>query len=106
MDAKSGGYQIDERRLIADFSIAEKFGARDVATAPVSLNPLPIINSLQNMLARFGHLQLNNNKPPILSERQQIDWPNAENAASGCPELRVQRRNYQAGIETGDVATQ
>ena len=106
MDSQGRGHQIDQRRLVTDFSVAEKFGARDMAAAPVSLNTLPVVNSLQDMLARFCHLQLDNNQSSILPECQQIDGTNAQQAASSSPELRVQRSNYQAGIEAGDVATQ
>src|SRR5258705_4345228 len=74
MDPKSRGYQVDKRRFIADFSIAEEFGARDMATAPVRLNALPIVNSLQDVLARLPHFQLNYNESSILSERQKINW--------------------------------
>src|SRR6185503_14817893 len=106
MDSQGRRHQIDQWRLVADLSIAEKFGARDMAAAPVGLNALPIVDSLQDMLARFCHLQLDNNQSPILPECQQIDGPHAKQAASSSPELGVQRRNYQAGIEASDVATQ
>src|SRR6185436_12747676 len=106
MHSKGRRHQVDEGRFIADLSVAEEFGARDMATAPVSLNALPIVNSLQDMLARLRHFQLNYNESSILSERQEINWTNSEHAASRCPELRVQRRDYQAGVEAGDVAAQ
>ena len=106
MDSKGRRHQVDERRFIADLSIAEEFGARDMATASVSLNALPIVNSLQYMLARLRNFQLNYHESSILPERQQINWTNPEHAASSGPELRVQRRDYQAGIEARDIAAQ
>src|SRR6266850_1044204 len=41
MDSKGRSHQVDERRFIADLSVPEEFGARDMATAPVRLNALP-----------------------------------------------------------------
>ena len=53
MDSQRGCNQIDKWRLVANLSVAEEFGAGDVSATAVRLDPLPVVGSLQDMLARF-----------------------------------------------------
>ena len=55
MDSQRGRDQINERRFVANFSVAEKFGARDVSAATVRFDALPIVGALQDMLASLGN---------------------------------------------------
>ena len=105
MDAQCGRDEINEWRLISDRARAEEFRACDVAAATMGFDTPPIIGALQNVLAVFRDFQLDHNQPPILSQRQQIDRPDAELRSARGAKLRVQRRDDQTGIESGDVAT-
>ena len=89
MHSQRRRHQIDERRLVADFSVAEEFGACDVAATPVSFNALPIVDSLQNVFARFRYFQLDNNQSAVLPEGQQINGATPRNAASRGAKLSV-----------------
>src|SRR5437588_1008476 len=69
----------------------------------------PVIDSLKNVLTIFCDLQFNYHQSPIMSQRQQIDWPRAassEATAVRSPKLRVQRRDDQAWIQSRNVAPQ
>ena len=72
----------------------------------MSFNALPIVDSLQDVLARFYNFQLNNNEPSVLPEGQEINWTNTKHATARSSELRKQRRDNQAGIEARNVAAQ
>ena len=64
----------------------------------------PVIGALQHVLTVFRDFQLNHDQTAVLSQRQQIDWPDAELRAARSAKLRVQWRDDQTGIEPGDVS--
>ena len=106
MHAQRRRNQINQRRLVADFSIAKKFRACDVAATAMGLHSLPVVGSLHHVFASFGNFQLDHCQASVTSQRQQIDWANAKHAATRGAKLRMQRRDDQTGIESRDVAAQ
>src|SRR5213593_4718883 len=77
-----------------------------MAAPAVSLDTPPVIDSLKDVLAIFGYLQLNHHQPAIVTQGQQVDWSRARRTAVRCPKLRVQRSNNQSRIELRDIAAQ
>src|SRR5437763_565795 len=77
-----------------------------MTAASVCLDTAPIINALQHMLTIFRDLEFDYYKPAVLSQRQKIDWSNAELGSACGSELRMQRRDNQTRIEHGDVSSQ
>ena len=104
MDSKGRRYQVDERRFVADLSIAEEFGPRDMATAPVGLNALPIVNSHQDMLARLRRFNSGTTSRPSRLSARRSTGPTPKRRPGG-PKC-VQRRDYQAEVETRDAPQQ
>jgi hypothetical protein len=51
--AKSRRHQVDERRLVSHFAIAEQFGRGDVAATAMGFDATPVINSLKYVFAIF-----------------------------------------------------
>src|SRR6267378_4029117 len=51
MEAKRGRDQVDQRRLVANFLLAEQLCARDMSPPSMSFNSSPVIGALQNVLA-------------------------------------------------------
>src|SRR5882724_4324209 len=70
MKAKCRRDQINQRRFIADFSIAKKFGAADMSAAAMRFDAPPVIDALEDMLAIFADLQFNDCQSAVVSQRQ------------------------------------
>src|SRR6266567_2782343 len=51
MKAQRGRDQINQRRLVADLTLAEQFCGPDVAAAAMRFDPAPVVDSLKDMLA-------------------------------------------------------
>jgi hypothetical protein len=49
-------HQIDQGRLVTDFTIAKELRAADVTTPAMSFDAPPIINTLKNVFAIFADL--------------------------------------------------
>ena len=106
MEVKCRRDQVNQRRFVADFSLAKEFRRRDVTAPAMRLDATPVIDSLKNMLAIFRDLQFNYDQTPVVTQRQQVNWTRAGRAAVRGAKLRVQRGDNQAGIELGYVAPQ
>ena len=104
MDAQRWGDEINQRRFVSDRSLSEEFCFSNVATPPVRLDAAPVVRALKDVFAIFGHLQLDHDEPSVLSQCQQIYRPDSELRAACGPELSVQWRDDQTGIEHCDVA--
>ena len=57
MKVKRRRNQVNQRRFIANFSIAEQFRRADVAPSPVRFDTAPVIDALEDVLAILGHFQ-------------------------------------------------
>src|SRR5215471_1777434 len=102
-------HQINQRRLITNLSIVEQSGGTDMSAPSMRLDPPPVVNSLKHMLAIFADFQFNHHQTPIVTQGEQVDGPRAaapDGRAMRGPELRVQRRDNQAGIEFRNVTAQ
>src|SRR6266851_3607468 len=106
MNAQGGRYEIDQRWLILDFSITEKFCFRDVSATAMGFDALPIIYALQDVFAIFGNFQFDHRQPAVVSQCQQVNRPDTDGPAARRAKLRMQWRDDQTRIEFGDVATQ
>ena len=59
MKAKRRRHQINQRRLIADLSIAEQSRGRDVRATPMRFDATPVIDALEDVLAILVDFQFN-----------------------------------------------
>ena len=89
MDAQGRRDEIDERRFISDRSGTKELRTREVTAASMGFDSPPVVGSLQHVLAVFRDFLLDHNQSSVLSQRQQIDRPDAELRAACSPKLRV-----------------
>src|SRR5688500_10690994 len=75
MKVKRGRDQINQRRLVAYFAVAEKFCRADVPAPPMGFNAPPVIDSLKDVFAIFRHLEFYNYQPAVVSQREQVYRP-------------------------------
>src|ERR1700674_164527 len=98
MKAKCRRDQINQRRFIADLTLAKQFCGRDMASAAMGFDAAPVIDALENVLAIFADLQFDHRQTPVVTQRQQVDRARASWTAMRRPKLRMQRSDDQTGI--------
>src|SRR5207237_6018685 len=98
--------EVDERRLVGYLGVVEEARAGEMALAPVLLDAPPVVCALERERGVFGDLQLDDDEPPVATERQQVNGARGGGRLARGAELRVQRREPQARIEARDVAPQ
>src|SRR4051794_1689132 len=96
MKSQRGRYQIHQRRLIADLTIAEQFRIADVPAPPVRLHAAPIINPLEDVFTVFANFQFDHHQAPVMTEREQIDRTRAADSDRGAA------RSSELGVDWRD----
>src|ERR1043165_10091954 len=100
MGREHGRAEADERRVCGDLRVAEESRALDVAGAPVLLDAPPVVSALEGERRVLRDFQLDDDEPTVAPERQQVNRARGGWRLRACgTELRVQRREPQAGIE-------
>ena len=106
MEAQRRGGEVDERRPFGEVRVSEEARAGDVAAAAVGLDAPPVVGALQGVRGVLGGFQLDDDEAAVAPQREQIDGPRAVFGRARGAELRVQRREAEAGVEPRDVAPQ
>ena len=57
MDPEGRSDELNQRWLILDLAVTKQLGSRDVPATPVRVDSYQVVDSLQNMFARFENLK-------------------------------------------------